>query len=371
MLPGVYIEIVNGGLGGVQASLDGVAGLIFMNADTSVAGTADVFTAYSAADIEKEDITDDAVKAKCLRFYEEAGDGNELNVYVIDSDESSPASYTAALTAFFAAFDKRVPVIGIETIGETFTASMETAVTGLQTLMETQAARFKASVAVVAKNNWDELATDLRSYKSNRVAVSIAGDAGFKNADAATLIGRLAKVPVQRNAGRVKNGSVNTDINGISNGDKAELFESMWNTLDAAGFTFLRTYAGDVGFYFNNDHTCAPASDDFSSIARVRAIDKAVLLAYQVLVQEVNEEVKINSDGTMEAGYLSYIRGNVENTINTAMTANGEISGVSCTIDAKQNILSTNKLEVNIRIVPVAYAKEISVTIGFVNPLLG
>ena len=47
------------------------------------------------------------------------------------------------------------------------------------------------------------------------------------------------------------------------------------------------------------------------------------------------------------------------------MTANKEISNVNCFIDPAQNILSTNQLNVVLKITPVGYASDIEISLGF------
>jgi hypothetical protein len=61
----------------------------------------------------------------------------------------------------------------------------------------------------------------------------------------------------------------------------------------------------------------------------------------------------------------------MENQINNTMTANREISSVTCFIDPAQNILSTNRLNVVLRIIPVGYATNIEISLGFANPANG
>jgi hypothetical protein len=52
------------------------------------------------------------------------------------------------------------------------------------------------------------------------------------------------------------------------------------------------------------------------------------------------------------------------------MTANREVSGVSCLVDPNQNVISTSKVNVVLKIRPVGYASDIEVSLGFDNPAL-
>jgi hypothetical protein len=105
-------------------------------------------------------------------------------------------------------------------------------------------------------------------------------------------------------------------------------------------------------------------------LARGRVIDKAHILAYTTFVQVVDDEVPVNADGTLDAGFCKWLSQQIVNQVNNTMTANKEISNISCYIDPAQNILSTNLLNVVLSITPVGYATDIVVSLGFSNPAL-
>ncbi len=109
-------------------------------------------------------------------------------------------------------------------------------------------------------------------------------------------------------------------------------------------------------------------TDDYSFLARGRVIDKAHILAYTTFVQEVDDEVPVNADGTLDAGFCKWLSQQIINQINNTMTANKEISAVNCFIDPAQNILSTNELNVVLKLTPVGYATDIEINLGFANP---
>ena len=109
-------------------------------------------------------------------------------------------------------------------------------------------------------------------------------------------------------------------------------------------------------------------TDDYHFLSRGRVIDKAHVLAYTTFVQEVDDEVPVNADGTLDAGFCKWLERQITNQVNNTMTANKEISSVSCYIDPTQNILSTNTLNVVLKITPVGYATDIEISLGFENP---
>jgi hypothetical protein len=51
------------------------------------------------------------------------------------------------------------------------------------------------------------------------------------------------------------------------------------------------------------------------------------------------------------------------------MEANGELSAYEIVINANQNVVSTSRLEITVKLVPVGVAREIIINLGFVPNL--
>ena len=205
----------------------------------------------------------------------------------------------------------------------------------------------------------------------DRVAVMI-GDtvSGSKKASIGTLLGRVAVSPVQRNIARGKDGAVKPVLTYI--GTKATEMAD-FETIHEKGYITFRTYVDRGGYFFNDDYLATLISDDYSQITRRRTVDKAYRIAYATLLNELLDEVPINADGTLPEGFIKSWQANVEGDIARQMTANGELSsdvangdrGVQCLIDPAQNVASTGKIIVRLRVRPFGYARFIDVYIGF------
>ena len=85
-------------------------------------------------------------------------------------------------------------------------------------------------------------------------------------------------------------------------------------------------------------------------------------------MQEVDDEVPVNEDGTLDAGFCKWLGQQIINQVTLNMVANKEVSSVECFIDPTQNIISTNQLNVVLKITPVGYASDIEISLGFENP---
>jgi hypothetical protein len=395
-LPGVYIEILNGALGSVPGTDDGVAGLILsgvaVTGKIALNEPKQIFSLAEAEALGLDEAYDTTnttdVWEQIVNFYDRAGKGSQLWIMLVAKtvkmgDALDKTIATNAVKLLNTA-NGAIRILGIGRVPDTgytpvittgLDADVWDAVTKGQALAEEFAAKIQPVRIVISGRAWTGVAGDLLNLKTredNRVGVSLAGmGEGNKNANIGLLLGRLASIPVQRNIGRVK-GDGNLDLSAayLTDGATLESHTDALESIHNKGYIIYRRFTGKAGYYFNDDPTATADTDDYVSIARGRVIDKALVLTYTTYVEEVNDEVAINSDGTLSAAYVKSLQGKVENVINQAMTANGEISSVQCVIDPKQNILSTNKLLIDLRIVPVGYAKEIRVTLGFRNPAL-
>ena len=82
------------------------------------------------------------------------------------------------------------------------------------------------------------------------------------------------------------------------------------------------------------------------------------------------DEIEVNKDGTMQIAVIKSWQSAVEGAINRQMTANGELSGgdeggCECYIDPTQNVLSSSKVHLVLKVRPYGYARQIEVDLGF------
>jgi hypothetical protein len=393
-LPGVKIEILNGSLGSVPSTSDGIAGMILsgiavtskiaLNEPKQLFSLADAVTLGLDAAYDTTNELD--VYFQIKQFYDEAGTGSELWIMIVAqtvlmATMVDKTSITNAVKLLNAA-SGTIRLLGVNrTPTDAYTAVIETgldddvwdALTNAQALAEEYALKMQPFRAIIAGREWSGVAgslLDLHTKDTNRVAIALTGQGdGIVNANIGIVLGRLASIPVQRNIGRVKNGALQLTDAYLTDGNPIEDSINALESIHNKGYIIFRRFEGKSGYYFNDDPTAAPLTDDYASIARGRVIDKAMLLAYITYVEEVNDDVEINTDGTLPAGYVKSLQAKIENVINTTMTAESEISSVLCVINPLQNILATNKLIISISIIPKGYTKTIEIELGFNNPL--
>lgn len=387
-LPKVIVNLGNGNLGGVFATSDGVAALV-------VSGTAvpdkialnEPRQIFSPRDLDALGITaanNELAHKDVQAFYSKAGDGAELWIILFSdsmnlADVCDPAELDRPVRKVLVAGGGRIRLLGVNkkvpqgyapTTTNGIDADVENALVKLHDLSMDFASQYKPVRGFLPGIAWTgtgEGLVNLRQNSQNRCAVVLGADTADGQAAIGLALGRAAAIQVHRNLGRVKDGAMLANA-WFTDGSSANEKESLWPLLHENGFIFLRSYQGKNGFYFNDDPMCAPASDDYSSLAHGRVIDKAMVIAYTTYIDELLDNVEIDQDGKLPASTCKYFESRINNAVNTLMA--GEISNFRSFVDPAQNVLSAGKLAVTCAITPQGTLREIVVELGFENPAL-
>lgn len=388
MLPNVKVELGNGNLGRINASSDGVAGLVVtgtavegkmeLNKVYPISGTRDLATLGITA--ENNPLIDKEVKA----FYAQTGEGAELYLIVVaaattltamcDPVEGSP------LRKLINAAGGRIRIVGVNKLAvEGYTADTAAGIDGdaiaaaekAQQTAEDCAGQFKPFRLFLAAPGFDPEVEKLfkpREASHNRVAMVLASDdPKSKTAAVGLVLGRAASIEPQQSIGRVKDGAIATILyltNGASHSEMAGRAEALHD----AGYIIGRGYPSKNGAYLNGNPTAAPRTDDYSEVHLGRVIDKAAVIAYDTYISEILDTVLMSTDGKLSAGVCVSYASMLENALVNGMGS--QVSSISVSIDANQNVLSTGKLEINCTIVPLATMEVIKVNLAFANPAL-
>lgn len=395
-LPGVSIIVENGALGRVATTSDGVAGLIVVGmAKTNLPlyvpkqifslAEAEALGLTAAADITDKVDTWQQIK----EFYDEAGNGAELWIMTVPLTRTmtellDPTSMTHSARKLLDAAQGKIRLLGIGRFVEPTLTYAQVTQGGLDEDVHTALPKGNA-LAIEYRNNfkpfsvfidgrgWNgEVAdlTDLKTYQFPKCSVVLATTQPNKTAACVGLVlGRAAKLPVQRNIGRVKDGTLNVSKLYYTSGDNLEDFsDAQIAAIHNKGYITPRIFVGRTGYFLADDPTATLETDDYLTIANNRVIDKALVLAYATYVNEINDEVIIGADGTLELAKVAYLQQIMRNAININMLSQGEASAVEVFIDPAQNIIATDRLDIVLRITPVGYTKKIVVSLGFSNP---
>ncbi|MBV6442753.1 MAG: hypothetical protein EPGJADBJ_04477 [Saprospiraceae bacterium] len=389
-LPGVSITLTNGALGLVAPGEDSVVGIIFNGVAASGLSLGVSFQGFDLADFEAVGVTsayDTTNSVEVWRhikeFYDEAGEGAELWIMIVSQATNAqtildkttanakkllqdaggrirllavarnPAGgYTPNTTANEIDLD----IVNALTTGQALADDFQAAFTPVRIILEAYA--FTGTTSTLA---------NLKAQTKPNMAILLGDTESGARSAVGLLLGRLASVPVQRNPGRVKDGSLLITAAYLGSAT-LESDESKATAIHDKGFITFRKHPGKAGYYFSDDPTCVAANDDYSSLARGRVIDKAIRIAAETFTNELLDEVQIDANGRISTNKAKYYQAIIDNAVNTAMTAEGEISAFESFVDDQQNVLSTNKICIELRITPVGYAKQIEIQLGFNNP---
>lgn len=320
-------------------------------------------------------------------FYDEAGSGTRLILYPVapSTTVTDICDYTKTAEGYARDLITRqngalrgIGVAGVNTNGITQSTDgldpdVFTALNKAQQLAEWATAELYAPLFFAIEGRGYDSSKELKSLAAetyNRCLVAI-GDTVPNSTGAAvgTLLGRIASIPVQRNIGRVKDGALHP-LEMYVGGKKVEESNSVIASIFDKGYVIPRKHVGRSGYYYADDPMACVPTDDYAHLANRCVIDKAYRIAYDTMLDELLDEIDLNEDGTMQHAVIKSWQQTLENSVNRQMTAQGELSamdgeGCQVYINEKQNVVSTSKIELTLKVRPHGYARYIDVNLGF------
>lgn len=224
----------------------------------------------------------------------------------------------------------------------------------------------------------DELEEEFADFESTRVAVSfrnceLTSEATrdgalkrvFSRPVAWPIVARWAASPISEKAAYVGRGA----LPGVVSVDQ-ETLEAAERMTDAR-FLALREVIGKPGYYLADDVMMAPVGSDFRIIPYRRIMDVACRVARAKLLNYLNAPILVDpTTGYILESVAKSIEDDVRESIKGALVypRPQHATSADLTITRDNDILSTQQLVAETRIVPPGYAREIVHTIGFINP---
>lgn len=137
------------------------------------------------------------------------------------------------------------------------------------------------------------------------------------------------------------------------------------------GYIFTTNYDGlENSIFFSGDQTLSVG--DYRTIARCRVMHKSRRVVRRALLPYVNSNVEIDvTTGRLSATAVAKFQNIVIAALDANMVEPGttvpQISGRTCTIDPNQDVLNTDKIDIDYRLIPLGCASVIHVTEGFAS----
>lgn len=237
--------------------------------------------------------------------------------------------------------------------------------------------------------------TDLRALAKNWVSVDISQDGSGVGATLATasgqsvtsigaLLGTVALSNVHENIGWVDKFDVADSVEyqepAFGNGDLVkDTANSLIDAINVKGYIQLVKRQEINGTFWLDSPQTTLATSDFAYIENARTMFKAVRLSRQNLLPFINSPLYIDattgklSETTifgLENAVLTALEGMAQAGELSVNQATGKLPKGSVVIDPDQDVLTTSKVNITVKLVPVGVAREIIVNIGFV-PKIG
>lgn len=381
-LSNVNITINRNGLGQVAIQGDGAAGIYLQG--VAVADKLELETPYVVTSIEDANaigITADGANMSAFKqineFYQTAGDGKKLFLIVSDKGAKNEV-LKSCVEKLLNHAGGEISLLGIclpVTAGAEIQGGLSKEVfeaqTTLQLLADAYVNKIMPFTAVIAgvgfKGSAQELA-DLKTMSDYRTQIALTATDDSGVAAVGQLLGAYMAQPVYRKISRVKNGALPMTMGGAYLTDKKTIDgrADLLDELTDKCYIVYRDFPGRTGYFYNGDYTATLETDDLRYIARIRVIDKALKIAYNTYVGELDDEIDITEDGKLDPAQVSYLQELIYNQVMGNMKE--AISNFTATIDPAQNVLSGKGTDVVLSITPKGYLNPINVTLGFVNP---
>lgn len=226
-------------------------------------------------------------------------------------------------------------------------------------------------------------ATDLRTSSSENVHVTILQDLDVADnhaihadyAAVGTTLGAMSLAKVSENIGWTGKFNLQDTRNGafvkpgLSNNASISSYEADFDTLTTKGYLFGRNYPGQAGVFFDSFPTCTALTSDYAYGENQRTIQEAIRLVYNALFPRVNSPIQIDPDtGQIDNAVAKAFEADANKAL-AVLAQSGDVSGFDSYVDPTQDVQSTGKIKVDIKVVPISTARELTVSIGFTKKL--
>lgn len=163
--------------------------------------------------------------------------------------------------------------------------------------------------------------------------------------------------------------STNSNWTGLPAKGVRRIYHNEYRTqgLDAARFVTLRTIVMAPGFYVTRSNMMAPVGSDYAQAPNCMVMDAMCSTTRRALLPYLNRTAAVDT----ETGFILQSEAvAIETAVLAALTSvlGSDVSGFTVEVNRTWNILSTNKLKIKIRCIPLALLEELTVDIGMTNP---
>lgn len=378
LFPGVSVNVTNANLLRSIDAPDGVGAIVATA--TVAANIGKVEQVFSLQDAEKKGYTfadEPFLHEKIEEFYKELGGNQKLWVMGV-AETMTMANVVDSTNAnglrklLLAAGDvtrvaiARKPSAGYNAGTKFLDSDVPAAVLGCLPLCQAQQKKNQPIRILlegrIAKEN---VINDFKPNEANNgfVGVVLGGTKADGSASVGVALARACKYPVHVKIGSGQNGALTVGQIYIGTTPIEERLDI--ENLHDEGFITFQRRPGTAGYFFGRDNMCT--TDDYCILVHGGVIDKAQRIAAAAYTPYIENNVRINADGTINDNDAKHLEDILKASIRSGM--NEQISDVDVIINPSQNIINTSNLEVQVKILPLGYLTWITVTLGLTTEL--
>ena len=182
---------------------------------------------------------------------------------------------------------------------------------------------------------------------------------------------RRTQIPIQRRAGRVKDGPLAPiTVNPATDPTDGFVYhdERIVQGLNAANVGSAMTWPKKGAGFFQCQEPllCAPGSQ-FVELAIGNVLDAACDIAYAVGVEEVSDDLTVTPAGTLDPTEAAVLQSDIQVALVQGLVQTSYVSSVGALVNTTNNVLQSGNILINVSVVPKAYANAITETISLVN----
>lgn len=170
--------------------------------------------------------------------------------------------------------------------------------------------------------------------------------------------------PAWINNGPLRSVSLRDDLGNLVHHDEQET-----PGLDDLRAVSMRSWDGYTGVYINNARVLSAAGSDYKYAQHVRVMNAALYATRNYLIRRLSYPTRVDR----VTGFINELdRKEIENGLTSelrrVLMSAPMCSDAYAVVARDNNLLDEEALEVDIRVIPLAYPKEISVTTSYINP---
>lgn len=201
------------------------------------------------------------------------------------------------------------------------------------------------------------------------------GSPSPRRSSAWSLAARTAQVGAtpQRMQSRVRDGSIGTIVVNPAS-DPLDGFvyhdDGSNGPFDTARICALRTRKGKGGLYVSHPNLLSLLGSAYNWWPKGAVIDVAVFLANQLASNFIDDDLRVNANGTLYVNDINNIQNTIGKGMDAVMLARGMVSGPTLVVVSQTaNVSATSQVPATITVYGRGYVDEFDITIGFNNAL--